>query len=88
MLSITVFGPSNLFCYTKTINFTARDGWQTSKILSLGALNDLLVFANCTRHPRRNRVIVLLAAKAGLRAVEIANLTWDMVLDPLGDVGS
>ena len=33
-------------------------------------------------------MIVLLAAKAGLRAVEIANLTWDMVLDPTGDIGS
>jgi integrase/recombinase XerD len=33
-------------------------------------------------------VIVLLAAKAGLRAGEIANLTWDMVLDPTGDIGS
>jgi integrase/recombinase XerD len=33
-------------------------------------------------------VIVLLAAKAGLRAGEIASLTWDMVLDPTGDVGS
>jgi integrase len=33
-------------------------------------------------------VIVLLAAKAGLRACEIASLTWDMVLNPIGDVGS
>ena len=61
---------------------------KQAKILSLGDVNDLLVFASCTRHPLRNRVIVLLAAKAGLRAVEIANLTWDMVLDPTGDIGS
>jgi integrase len=33
-------------------------------------------------------VIVLLAAKAGLRAGEIANPTWDMVVDPAGDVSS
>jgi len=33
-------------------------------------------------------VIVLLAAKAGLRAGEIAKLTWDMVLEPTGDIGS
>jgi integrase len=33
-------------------------------------------------------VIVLLAAKAGLRAGEIAKLTWDMALDPTGEVGS
>ena len=61
---------------------------KQAKILSLGDVNDLLVFANCTRHPLRNRLIVLLAAKAGLRAGEIAKLTWDMVLDPTGDIGS
>jgi integrase len=61
---------------------------KQAKILSLGDVNDLLVFAGCTRHPLRNRVIVLLAAKAGLRSGEIANLTWDMVLDPTGDIGS
>jgi integrase len=61
---------------------------KQAKILSLGDVSDLLVFASCTRRPLRNRVIVLLAAKAGLRASEIANLTWDMVLDPTGDIGS
>jgi integrase len=55
---------------------------KQAKILSAGDVNDLLVFASCTRHHLRNRVIVLLPAKAGLRAGEIANLTWDMVLDP------
>ena len=61
---------------------------KQAKILSLGDVNDLLVFASCTRHHLRNRAIVLLAAKAGLRAGEIANLTWDMVLDPTGDISS
>ena len=61
---------------------------KQAKILSVGDVNDLLVFADCTRHPLRNQVIVLLAAKAGLRAGEIAKLTWDMVLDPTGAVGS
>ena len=61
---------------------------KQAKILSLGDVNDLLVFASCTRHPLRNRVIVLLAAKAGLRANEIAKLTWDMVLGPTGEIGS
>ena len=61
---------------------------KQAKILSIGDVNDLLVFATCTRHPLRNRVIVLLAAKAGLRAGEIANLTWDMVLDPTGEIGT
>ena len=61
---------------------------KQAKILSLSDVSDLLVFASCTRHPLRNRVIVLLAAKAGLRAGEIAKLTWDVVLDPTGEIGS
>jgi integrase len=61
---------------------------KQAKILSLSDVSDLLVFAACTRHPIRNRVIVLLSAKAGLRAGEISNLTWDMVLDPIGNIGS
>jgi integrase len=61
---------------------------KQAKILSGGDVSDLLVFASCTRHWLRNRVIVLLAAKAGLRAGEIAGLTWDMVLDPTGGIGS
>jgi integrase len=61
---------------------------KQAKILSVGDVNDLLVFASCTRHPLRNRLIVLLAAKAGLRAAEIAKLTWDMVLESTGNIGS
>jgi integrase len=61
---------------------------KQAKILSLDDVNDLLVFATCTRHPLRNCVIVLFAVKAGLRAGEIAKLTWDMVLDPTGDISS
>ena len=49
---------------------------------------DLLAFADCSRQPLRNRVIVLLSAKAGLRAGEIAGLTWDMVLDASGQIGN
>jgi integrase len=61
---------------------------KQAKILSVSDVNDLLVFASCTRHPLRNRVIVLLAAKAGLRAGEIANLTWDMVIDAGGQISN
>jgi integrase len=61
---------------------------KQAKILSGSDVEDLLLFASCTRHPLRNRVIVLLAAKAGLRAGEIAKLTWDMVLGPTGEIGS
>ena len=59
---------------------------RQAKTLSSADVNDLLVFASCTRNPLRNRVIVLLSAKAGLRAGEIANLTWDMVLDATGQI--
>jgi integrase/recombinase XerD len=61
---------------------------KQAKILSVNDVSDLLIFASCGRHPIRNRVIVLLSAKAGLRAGEIAKLTWDMVLDPTGNVAS
>jgi len=61
---------------------------KQAKILSPVDVADLLIFAECTRHPLRNRVIVLLSAKAGLRAGEIANLTWDMVVDAGGQIGN
>ena len=54
---------------------------KRAKILSLDHVEDLLVFAAQTRHPIRNQVLVLLSVKAGLRAGEIANLTWPMVID-------
>jgi hypothetical protein len=60
---------------------------RQAKILSSADINDLLVFASCTRNPLRNRVIVLLSAKAGLRASEIGNLIWDMVVDANGQIG-
>src|SRR6202050_5755005 len=57
------------------------------KILSYDHVEDLLVFAHQSRYPIRNRVLVLLSVKAGLRAGEIANLTWQMVAEPTGEVG-
>ena len=61
---------------------------KQAKILGPRDVADLLAFADCSRHPLRNRVIVLLSAKAGLRAGEIAGLTWDMVVDAGGQIGS
>ena len=60
---------------------------KQAKILSEDDLQDLLIYAAASRNPVRNRVIVLLSAKAGLRAGEIANLTWDMVVEPNGVIG-
>ena len=39
-----------------------------------------------TRYPARNLAIFLLS-EAGLRAKEIASLTWDMVTDAEGNLG-
>jgi integrase len=61
---------------------------KQAKILAPADVADLLTFADCTRNPIRNRVIVLLSAKAGMRACEIANLTWDMVVDASGQVSN
>jgi integrase len=61
---------------------------KQAKILTADQVDDLLFFADTTRHPLRNRVIVLLSVKAGLRAAEIANLTWDMLLDASGGINS
>src|SRR5436190_19810956 len=61
---------------------------KQAKILSRQAVEDLLFLAETTRHPERNRVIVLLTVKAGLRAGEIANLTWEMIETPTGGIGT
>jgi integrase/recombinase XerD len=61
---------------------------KQAKILSRADVADLLALADCTRNPIRNRVIVLLSAKAGMRACEIANLTWDMVVNAAGQISN
>ena len=61
---------------------------KQAKILSPLDVADVLAFTDCTRHPLRNRVIVLLSAKAGLRAGEIAHLTWDMVSAATGEISA
>ena len=60
---------------------------RQAKVLSKDNCGDLLIFASTTRHPVRNRLMVLLSVKAGLRAAEIANLTWEMVLTPAAEIG-
>jgi integrase/recombinase XerD len=57
---------------------------KQARILSPAHVDALLTYAQQSRQPCRNRVLVLLSLKAGLRAAEIAKLTWDMLLDPLG----
>src|SRR5712664_4614799 len=43
-------------------------------------------YLETTRSPHRDRVMFLLSMKAGLRAKEIASLTWAMVTDAAGQV--
>jgi integrase len=59
---------------------------KQAKTLSVRQLTIALHHAGKRRHPTRNRVIILLSVKAGLRAGEIAGLTWPMVLDAQGRI--
>jgi integrase len=61
---------------------------KQAKVISGKQQEDLLTFCEYTRHPQRNLVMLLLSVKAGLRAGEIAALTWDMVLASDGAVGT
>jgi len=46
----------------------------------------ILGFLDTTRYPARDRVMFLLSIKAGLRAKDMAALTWAMVTDAQGQV--
>ena len=60
---------------------------KQAKTLSKGQVEAVLGYLATTRWPTRNRVIFLLSVKAGLRAKEIASLTWRMVTDARGQIG-
>jgi integrase len=55
---------------------------QPAKVLGEAELCRLLKTIDDTRHPSRNRTMILLSFHAGLRACEISGLTWPMVLSP------
>ncbi len=60
---------------------------KQAKVLGDDQIRQLLAYAGRGRHSVRNRVMALLSVKAGLRAGEIAQITWAMVLDADGRVG-
>jgi integrase/recombinase XerD len=60
---------------------------KQAKTLTKGQTDAMLAYLATTRHPTRNRLIFLLSAKAGLRAKEIAGLTWMMTNDSTGQIG-
>lgn len=61
---------------------------KQAKVISQDQLRALLAWLKQRRNAERNRLVVLLSFKAGLRAKEIASLKWAMVLNADGDVGS
>jgi integrase/recombinase XerD len=57
---------------------------KQAKVLGDPQIRATLAYLESTRQPERNRVIFLLSLRAGLRAKEIAGLTWSMITDADG----
>jgi hypothetical protein len=55
---------------------------KQAKIVTPPMLKRMLRHASRSSFPARDRVMVLLSVKAGLRACGIAGWDWAMVLDP------
>ena len=60
---------------------------RQAKILTPRQETAILHHLQTTRYPDRDQVMFLLSLKAGMRAREIAALTWAMVTDAEGQVG-
>src|SRR5690554_2856245 len=60
---------------------------KRAKTLNDAQLRTLLTFVETqTEFPTRNKVVVLLSYKAGLRAKEIGGVTWSMLTDATGQL--
>ncbi len=59
---------------------------KQSKVLTNTQVEILTDYLLTTRHGMRDKLIFLLSVKAGLRAKEIAHLTWSMVLNSNNEV--
>jgi len=59
---------------------------KQAKILSPAQIRTTLQFLQTTRNPERDIVIFLFSVKAGMRAKEVAEITWAMVTDPEGNI--
>lgn len=60
---------------------------KQAKVLNSKQVDALLHHVGSLRHGLRNQVIVLLSVRAGLRAKEVANLKWNMIVGADGEVG-
>ena len=61
---------------------------RQAKVLTPGDLRRLLALTGRGKFPERDRVMVLLTVRAGLRAREVAGLKWSMVSDANGRIAS
>src|SRR2546422_10052772 len=59
---------------------------KQAKIVSPTQERAILGYLDTTRYPARDRVMFLLSLKAGLRAKEMASLTWAMGTDAQGQI--
>lgn len=59
---------------------------KQAKVLSTAQVKAVLAHLGTTRYPARDTVMFLLSLRAGLRAKEVASVTWSMVLDTEGRV--
>jgi integrase/recombinase XerD len=60
---------------------------KQAKVLNSKQVDALLHHVGTLRNGLRNQVIVLLSVRAGLRAKEVANLRWSMIVGADGEVG-
>ncbi|MFT3988972.1 tyrosine-type recombinase/integrase [Aestuariivirga sp.] len=60
---------------------------QPAKVLRPIDVRRAISLAAKRHHGTRNKAMILLSTKAGLRAGEIAKLTWTMVTDSNGEIG-
>jgi len=61
---------------------------KQAKILTKGQVDSLTAFLLTRRHGLRDQTVFLLSVRAGLRAKEVANLRWAMLLTPEGEIGN
>ena len=60
---------------------------KQAKTLNKSQIDAVRGYLRGRRNGLRNDTMFLLSVKAGLRAKEIANLKWNMVVDSDGEVG-
>ncbi len=59
---------------------------KQAKVLSEAQIKTTLQYLSTTRNSIRDQTMFLLSVKSGLRAKEIASVTWQMLTDPEGNI--